>query len=61
MLVLEKLGYPDTAEQALRDGKCDMIMLGRPLLADPDWPKKVFAGRVDEIAPCIGDQEGCSQ
>ena len=54
-----KLGYPDLAERALRDGKCDMIMLGRPLLADPDWPRKAFAGRVDEIAPCIGDQEGC--
>ncbi|MBF9018159.1 MULTISPECIES: FAD-dependent oxidoreductase [unclassified Oceanispirochaeta] len=54
-----KLGYPDVAEAALRDGQCDMVMLGRPLLADPDWPKKVYAGRVDEIAPCIGDQEGC--
>jgi 2-enoate reductase len=54
-----KLGYPDIAERALRDGQCDMVMLGRPLLADPDWPKKVYAGRVDEIAPCIGDQEGC--
>jgi 2-enoate reductase len=54
-----KLGYPDLAEKALRDGKCDMIMLGRPLLADPDWPNKAYAGRVGEIRPCIGCQEGC--
>ncbi|MDR2525616.1 MAG: FAD-dependent oxidoreductase [Oscillospiraceae bacterium] len=54
-----KLGYPDLAEQALRDGKCDMVMLGRPLLADPDWPNKARAGRVGEIIPCIGCQEGC--
>jgi 2-enoate reductase len=54
-----KLGYPDLAEQALRDGACDMIMLARPLLADPEWPRKAFAGRVDEIVPCIGDQEAC--
>lgn len=54
-----KLGYPDLAEKALRDGQCDMLMLGRPLLADPDWPKKAFAGKVDEIIACIGDQEGC--
>jgi len=54
-----KLGYPDLAERALRDGQCDMVMLGRPLLADPDWPKKAYAGKVNEIAPCIGDQEGC--
>jgi 2-enoate reductase len=54
-----KLGYPDLAEQALRDGLCDMIMLARPLLADPDWPRKAQAGRVGEIVPCIGDQEAC--
>ena len=47
------------AEQALRDGKCDMVMLGRPLLADPEWPNKAYAGKVSEIRPCIGCQEGC--
>ncbi|MDR0599557.1 MAG: NAD(P)/FAD-dependent oxidoreductase [Treponema sp.] len=54
-----KLGYPDLAEKALRDGKCDMVMLGRPLLADPHWPNKAYAGRAAEITPCIGGQEGC--
>jgi len=54
-----KLGYPDLAEKALRDGFCDLIMLARPLLADPHWPKKAYAGRVEEIIPCIGDQEAC--
>jgi 2-enoate reductase len=54
-----KLGYPDLAEAALREGKADLIMLGRPLLADPQWPNKAYAGRVDEIRPCIGCQEGC--
>ena len=54
-----KLGYPDLAESALRRGQCDMVMLGRPLLADPQWPQKAFAGQVDRIRPCIGCQEGC--
>ncbi len=54
-----KLGYPDLAEGALRGEKCDLIMLGRPLLADPDWCAKAFAGRVSEIRPCIGCQEAC--
>lgn len=54
-----KLGYPDVAERALRAGDCDMVMLGRPLLADPDWPNKAYAGRVADIVPCIGCQEGC--
>jgi 2-enoate reductase len=34
-------------------------MLGRPLLADPHWPNKAYAGKVKEIIPCIGDHEGC--
>jgi 2-enoate reductase len=59
IVAVGKLGYPDLAEAALRDGYCDMVMLGRPLLADPEWPNKAFAGRVGEIRPCIGDQEAC--
>jgi 2-enoate reductase len=51
-----KLGYPDLAEKALRDEMCDMVMLARPLLADPQWPNKAYSGRVSEICPCIGDQ-----
>lgn len=59
VVAVGKLGYPDLAEKALRDGKCDMVMLGRPLLADPEWPNKARTGRVDEICPCIGCQEAC--
>ena len=59
VVAVGKLGYPDVAEHALREGSCDMVMLGRPLLADPEWPNKAFAGRVADIRPCIGCQEGC--
>ena len=59
VVAVGKLGYPDIAEKALRDGKADMIMLGRPLLADENWCAKAYAGQVSEIRPCIGCQEGC--
>ena len=59
VVAVGKLGYPDLAEKALRDEKCDMIMLGRPLLADADWCNKAFAGEVEDIRPCIGCQEAC--
>ncbi len=59
VVAVGKLGYPDLAEKALRDGKCDMIMLARPLLADADWAQKAASGRVRHIRPCIGDQEAC--
>jgi 2-enoate reductase len=59
IVAVGKLGYPDLAEQALRDGKCDMVMLARPLLSDPDWCNKAYAGKTKDIIPCIGCQEGC--
>ena len=59
VVAVGKLGYPDLAERALRAGKCDMVMLGRPLLADPEWPNKARTGCVEDIVPCIGCQEGC--
>jgi 2-enoate reductase len=59
IIAVGKLGYPDLAEQALRDEKCDMVILARPLLADPDWANKAYLGKCSEICPCIGDQEGC--
>lgn len=59
VVAVGKLGYPDLAEKALRDEKCDMVMLGRPLLADAEWPKKAYAGKCADIRPCIGCQEGC--
>ena len=59
IVAVGKLGYPDLAESALREEKCDMVMLGRPLLADPDWVNKAFKGDTMSIRPCIGCQEGC--
>ncbi len=59
VVAVGKLGYPDLAEKALRDNMCDMVMLGRPLLADAEWPNKARTGRVNEIRPCIGCQEAC--
>ena len=41
------------------DGVCDIAVIGRGLLADPDLPNKVLAGRPDTIRPCISCNEGC--
>ena len=44
---------PDEAERVLADGKADFIGMGRKLLADPELPNKLAAGRVDDVRPCI--------
>ncbi|MDY6835429.1 MAG: FAD-dependent oxidoreductase, partial [Chloroflexota bacterium] len=59
VITVGRLGYPDLAEQVLQEGKADFIALGRPLLADADWPVKAQKGEVIEIRPCIGDHDGC--
>lgn len=59
VIAVGKLGDPALAESVLQEGKADYIMIGRPLLADPEWPKKVKGGQVEDIRPCIGCFEGC--
>jgi len=47
-----KINTPELAESILVDGKADLIGMARPLLADPDWPRKVQAGRFDKVVRC---------
>ena len=54
-----RMDNPDMALEAIRDGVCDVIDLGRPLLADPDYCNKLRAGEISRIRPCISCQEGC--
>ena len=51
---------PVMAENVLQSGKADMVGLGRPLLADPDWANKTAAGRADDIRRCISCNKGCT-
>lgn len=43
----------ELGEQAIQDGKADIIALGRELIADPEIPHKASAGRLEDIRPCI--------
>jgi 2,4-dienoyl-CoA reductase (NADPH2) len=44
---------PRLAEQILVEGRVDLVYVGRPLIADPEWLNKAREGRFDEIRPCI--------
>jgi len=59
VITVGRLGYPELAESVIKDGKADFVALGRPLLADPEWTLKAKEGRLDDVRPCIGDQDGC--
>lgn len=44
---------PDSAEQHIAAGDCDFVSMGRQLLADPELPAKLLAGRPDRVRTCI--------
>lgn len=54
-----RMDDPELALKALNEGACDIISLGRPLLADPEYVNKLAAGHTAAIRPCISCQEGC--
>lgn len=44
---------PETADNALAEGRCDFIAMGRKLLADPELPNKLRENRAGDVRPCI--------
>lgn len=54
-----RMDNPDMALEAIENGECDLIDLGRPLLADPDYCNKLRCGKITQIRPCISCHEGC--
>ncbi len=54
-----RMDDPELAMQALEEGVCDFIGLGRPLLADAYYVDKLRKGRLDLVRPCLSCHEGC--
>ena len=54
-----RMDDPDMALEAIENGTCDIISLGRPLLADADYVNKLRSNNCKSIRPCISCQEGC--
>jgi 2,4-dienoyl-CoA reductase-like NADH-dependent reductase (Old Yellow Enzyme family) len=47
-------------EEVLKEGKADLIAVGRQLLADPYWPQKLREGREKEVVCCLSCSKLCS-
>ena len=50
----------DMAARVIESGMADMVAMGRPLLADPDWGTKIAAGKACDIRRCISCNKGCT-
>jgi 2,4-dienoyl-CoA reductase-like NADH-dependent reductase (Old Yellow Enzyme family) len=49
----------ERAAEAVSAGRADLAAIGRGLIADPDWPRKVREGRLDAIIRCTKCDELC--
>ncbi len=59
IIAVGRINDPSLADHIIEEGIADYVALGRASLADPEFPKKVVEGRVDEISPCVGCLTRC--
>ena len=53
VMVVGRIHTPELAEKILATGQADLVAMGRPFLADPQWPNKAEAGQLEDIRRCI--------
>jgi 2,4-dienoyl-CoA reductase-like NADH-dependent reductase (Old Yellow Enzyme family) len=58
LLISQAFRRAESIEAALAAG-ADLVGVARPLIADPDFPAKVLAGREQEVRPCVSCNEDC--
>lgn len=59
VIVVGKINEPRFAGYLVDSGKVDGVVLGRALIADPDFVNKMEAGDYEGIAPCAACAIGC--
>src|SRR5262249_3620872 len=53
VMAVGRIHDPELAEAILQRGEADLIVMGRPLLADPELPEKLRTQRRAQIRTCI--------
>jgi 2,4-dienoyl-CoA reductase-like NADH-dependent reductase (Old Yellow Enzyme family)/thioredoxin reductase len=59
VIVAGRLGDPDRIREVVGSGAADVVALGRPLVADPDLPRKIRENRDQDIMSCGACLQGC--
>jgi len=54
-----RFGDPMRIERAVAEGHADFVAIGRPLVADPDLPRKMAEGKPEEVIACGSCLQGC--
>ncbi|MDO8690481.1 MAG: FAD-dependent oxidoreductase, partial [Dehalococcoidia bacterium] len=53
VIMAYQLTTPEAAASAVSNGAVDFVGMARPLLADPELPRKIQEGRLEDVVPCI--------
>ncbi|SCY90083.1 FAD-dependent oxidoreductase [Desulfoluna spongiiphila] len=59
VIASHRINDPAVARELIDEGCCDMVAMGRSLIADPYLPEKARTGREQEILHCIACAQGC--
>lgn len=59
VIAVGQMADVERALEALIEGRADLIAVGRGLIADPEWPRKVREGRFGDLVECLRCDEGC--
>ena len=59
VIASHRINDPATAREMIADGMCDMVAMGRSLIADPRLPEKARHQRETDIVHCIACAQGC--
>jgi len=59
VMAVVRIKNPIVADEIIREGKADLIAMGRAHIADPEIVEKARKGDIADIRPCIGDCRGC--
>ena len=59
VIAVAKIHNPNLINEVLAKGEADFVAIGRPLLADPEYPNKLKEGWWEDVNQCITCNEGC--
>ncbi|GBC60752.1 NADH:flavin oxidoreductase [Desulfonema ishimotonii] len=59
VITVGRIKSPEMADRIIKEGRADVVSMGRSLIADPELPNKAKAGELNRIRPCVGCCLGC--
>jgi 2,4-dienoyl-CoA reductase (NADPH2) len=59
VIASHRINDPKIARLLISENFCDMVAIGRALIADPWFPEKARTGREQEIVHCVACGQGC--